>query len=415
MARIFISYARDDEAVAGTLAAALENQGHTVWWDRQLAGGVEFSREIEEALDSSDKVIVLWSVHSTGSAWVRDEATAAINAQKIVPAAIDGTTPPIGFRQYHTIDLSGWLAHPGRALPKDLKQSLAPQDRVAHDSRAGSHRNHQRIAFACTLDGVRIAYSRLGSGPPLVKAANGYNHLEHELENPLWRHWIEELSRRHTLIRYDQRGTGMSEREISELSFDLLVEDLTAVVDAAGLENFDLVGISQGAPVAIAFSTLFPERVRRLVLINGFARGWRHSFNRDVVDSWEALSILAKSGRKAPGLGQVFAGQYFPDATRAQVDWWNKIQDQSASPEMAQRYFDLVGSIDVRDLLEEIRVPTLVMHSKDDAVVSFDAGCFLASKIPGAEFVALEGINHLPQKEDASWPELQNELRRFLR
>jgi pimeloyl-ACP methyl ester carboxylesterase len=416
LAALFISYARDDEAVAATLAAALENAGHTVWWDRRLTGGAEYNRVIEAALDSCDKVIVLWSAHSKNSAWVRDEATVAINSAKIVPVTVDGTAPPLGFRQFHTVDLSEWLAQPVVALPEKLRQaltSLTPADDTPDVREALTH-YHQRIAFTRAQDGVTLAHSCLGTGPPLVKAANGYNHLEHELENPLWRHWVGELSRRNTLIRYDQRGTGMSDWKIPELKFDLLVDDLTVVVDAAGVERFDLVAISQGCPVAIAFTARYPERVRKLALINGFAAGWRYSASRDVVESWEALSVLAKSSRNTPGLGKIFANQYFPDATPAQIDWWNKIQEQSASPENTHRLLDLIGNIDVREMLGDVRVPTLVMHCKDDLVAPFEAGSFIASQIPGAEFVALEGSNHLPQSTDACWPELQEELRHFL-
>ncbi|GAA3908796.1 hypothetical protein GCM10022276_28860 [Sphingomonas limnosediminicola] len=418
MATIFISYARSDVAVAEALAEALEQAGHSVWWDRRITGGAEYSREIEEALGSSEKVIVLWSTQSKTSPWVRDEATSAIEAAKLVPLTIDGTTPPLGFRQFHTIDLSRWLASPIGGLPDELELSLGPIDlpKDKEVTRKSPVRGRQRITFARADDGVTLAYGLLGDGPVLVKAANGNNHLEHELENPLWRNWIEELASRNTLVRYDQRGTGMSAREITDLKFDLLVEDLVAVVNAAGLVQFDLFAISQGCPTAIAFSARYPERVKRLVLVNGFARGWRFSPDRDFVDSWEALCVLARSGDSnlPPGLRKIFTSQYFPGATRAQTDWWNKIQEQSSTPSMALRYIEMLGDFDVTASLAKIRAPTLVMHSKDDQVVSFDAGRFIASSIPGAEFVPLEGRNHLPQITDEGWPELWNELSRFL-
>ena len=417
MAALFISYARDDEAVAGNLAAALEKEGHTVWWDGHLAGGAEYNPQIEEALTSSDKVIVLWSAHSRKSAWVRDEAEAAKTAAKLVPLTIDGTDPPLGFRQFHTIDFSGWLAHPACRLPERLTQSLcdSPSRAQAPAVGGGLERNHhQHIAFARTADGVTIAHSRLGTGPPLVKAGNGYSHLEHELENPLWRHWIDELSSRNTLVRYDERGTGLSDRIIADLTFELLVDDLSTVVDASGLSRFDLFAGSRGVPVAIAFAARYPERVARLILVNGFPMGWRFLSDDDVVASWDALLVLARSSRKTPGLGKVFANQYFPEATAAQLDWSNKIQEQSISPDMEYRYFDLCGSLNVVELLKEVRAPTLVMHCKGDQMVPFEAGRFIAAQIPGAEFVALDGSNHLPLATDACWPVIQEELRRFL-
>lgn len=417
MATLFISYARDDETVAGSLASALEKEGHSVWWDRHLGGGAEYNPQIEEALTSSDKVIVLWSAHSRKSAWVRDEAAAAMSASKLVPLTIDGTDPPLGFRQFHTIDFSGWLAHPRGRLPEKLTQSLCDSLNPArppevHGDPERSH--HQHIGFARTADGVTIAHSRLGSGPPLVKAGNGYSHLEHELETPLWRHWIDELSSRNTLVRYDQRGTGLSYRSIAELSFDILIDDLDTVVNASGLSRFDLFAGSQGVPVAIAFAARYPERVSRLILVNGYTMGWRHSPDENVVASWDALSVLAKSSRKTPGLARLFANQYFPDATVAQLEWWDKLQEQSTSPEMASRYFDVLARINVVELLKDIRARTLVMHCKGDQVVPLEAGRFVAAQIPGAEFVALDGSNHLPLATDACWPIIQDELRRFL-
>lgn len=417
MASLFISYARDDEAVAGRLAAALENAGHKVWWDRQLAGGAEYNREIENALSSSDRVIVLWSTHSRYSAWVRDEATAAIDAAKIVPVTIDGSAPPLGFRQFHTIDLSGWLATRASGLPEKLKHSLTLQagaDTVCQTEDPADQ--GQLLAFTRTRDGVTLAHSRLGNGPPLVKVANGDNHLQHELENPLWRPWINELSSRNALIRYDQRGSGMSDWRIPALTFDLLVDDLTAVVDAAGLERFDLVALAQGCPVAISFSARYPERVNRMVLINGFATGWRYSADQDFVQSWEALCVLAKhgSGKHTPGLRNAITSQYFPDATADQNYWWNKMQERSANPYNAHLLVDLIGSIDVRASLHDVRVPTLVMHCMGDQVVPFEAGRFMASQISRAEFVPLHGSNHMPLTTDTSWLEIQREFRRFL-
>jgi pimeloyl-ACP methyl ester carboxylesterase/DNA-binding SARP family transcriptional activator len=302
------------------------------------------------------------------------------------------------------------LAEISRFSPTPPRLPKGPANRAPEENRS----HHQHIAFARTADGVTIAHSRLGSGPPLVKAGNGYSHLEHELENPLWRHWIDELSSRNTLVRYDQRGTGLSDRSIADLSLDLLVDDLGTVVDASGLSRFDLFAGSQGVPVAIAFTARHPERVARLVLVNGFPMGWRHSPDDDVVASWDALLVLARSGRRTPGLGNLFANQYFPEATAAQLDWSNKIQKQSTSPEMEYRYFDLCGSINVVELLKDVRAPTLVMHCKGDQMVPVEAGRFIAAQIPSAEFVALDGSNHLPLATDACWPIIQEELRRFL-
>lgn len=281
---------------------------------------------------------------------------------------------------------------------------------------SGRPHEQQRIAFCRTSDGVKLAYSRLGKGPLLVKTPNWHGHLQHEFESPLWRHWIDELSSRHTLLRYDQRGTGMSDWYVPNLNFDQLVEDFVTVVEAAGMERFDLLAISQGAPLAIAVAARYPNRIGKMVLINSFPCGWRHSPDPDHIESWEAMCTLIRAGwgKNSLALRQVYTSQFLPDGTPEQWDWSNEFQTRTASAENAYRILQMFGSVDVRDLLPDVKAPTLVMHCRGDQLVSFERGCFIASKIPGSEFVALHGRNHLPQPQDAAWSQLQDELRRFL-
>ena len=411
MSSLFISYARDNEAAAERLVHALECAGHQVWWDRHLPGGVEYSRAIEAALRDSDKVLVLWSDQAVESAWVRDEAVVARDGGKLVPLTIDGSAPPLGFRQFHTIDIAAWLASGQDIIPIQLAECLATE--VAPSS---APQQVQRISFCRTADRVTLAYSQMGEGPPLVKVANWLNHLELELQNPLFRHWIAELSRGRRLLRYDERGNGMSDWKVPTLSFDALIDDLATVVDAAGIDRFDLVGISQGSPVAIGFAARYPEKVRRMVLINGFAVGWRHSRDPAVVETWSALATLARTGwgKNNPAFRQTFTGQFFPDATHEQAHWWNELQKLCVSPENAERFINMFGEIDASKLLEKVSVPTLVMHCRDDQLIPFEAGRSMASRIPGAEFVALDSRNHLPLPEEPAWRKLQTELRRFL-
>lgn len=417
MAGLFISYARADEPVAQRLATALRERGHDVWWDRRLEGGVEYSRAIEQALDASDKVIVLWSQRSVESPWVRDEAAAGRDAGKLVPLSVDGASPPLGFRQFHTIDLKEWARNAQGVLPASVEESLQPDAGNMDQTDEASHQAPQKISFCRTPDGVTLAYSMVGTGPPLVKSANWLNHLEFEWDNPVWRPWIDELSSRNRLLRYDERGNGMSDWDIPELSFDLLVDDLEAVVDAAGLERFDLLAVSQGSPVAIAFAVRFPERVRKMVLVNGFSVGWRHSKDPDLVESWEAMSTLARTGwgKSSSTFRQIFTSQFFPDATRDQADWWNELQKKSASAENAHRFIEMFGEINVARLLPEVGVPTLIFHCRDDQLVPFEAGRAMAARIPGAQFVALDSRNHLPLAGEPAWDKLKQELRRFLR
>ena len=415
MSDLFISYAREDSAIVERLTSALRAAGHQPWWDQHLVGGSEYSREIEEALNRSAKVLVLWSANAAQSPWVRDEAAAARDAQKLVPITIDGTSPPMGFRQFHTLSLVGWVEGGSLTLPAALLNALETRSEFPATQELAQEERRQQTGFCRARDGVTLAYSRLGEGPPLVKSANWLNHLEHELESPLWRHWIDELSRGRSLFRYDSRGNGMSDWRAPEITFDLLVDDFESVVDAAGLDQFDLVGISQGCPVAIAFAVRHPQRVKRMALINGFAVGWRHSRDPDVIETWEAMITLAKTGwgKNSAAFRQVFTSLIFPEATREQASWWNELQRKSATAENAVRYMELFGHIDVRGLLGKLKIPTLVMHCRDDQFVPFEAGRHMASRIPSSEFVPLESSNHILLATDSAWPKLAQEFRRF--
>ena len=131
----------------------------------------------------------------------------------------------------------------------------------------------QSIRFCTSNDGTRIAFAESGDGPPLIKAANWLSHLEFDWDSPVWRHWLVELSRTHRLVRYDERGCGLSDWNVEDLSFEAWLRDLELVVDATGLERFPLLGISQGASIAIAYAVKYPERVSHLVLHGGYARG----------------------------------------------------------------------------------------------------------------------------------------------
>ena len=375
--------------------------------------------------------MVLWSPRSVISRWVRAEATIADRCKTLVPVMIEACDRPIMFELTQTAELGHWQGDTRdkawQAFLSDIYRFLgreaaalaptvpaSPIDPSIEDFEKLARR--QQISFCRARDGVTLAYSRIGEGPPLVKSGNWLNHLEYEMESALWRHWIDELSRGRTLIRYDSRGNGMSDWRAPEITFDLMVDDFQSVVDATGLEQFDLVGISQGCPVAIAFAVRNPGRVKRMVLINGFAVGWRQSRDRELIESWEAMITLAKTGwgKNSAAFRQIFTSLIFPEATREHANWWNELQLKSANAENAVKYMEMFGKIDVRDLLGKVQIPTLVLHCRDDQFVPFEAGRHMASRIPGSEFVPLESSNHLPVVTDAAWPKLAQEIRRFL-
>ncbi|MBV8799892.1 MAG: alpha/beta fold hydrolase [Alphaproteobacteria bacterium] len=258
--------------------------------------------------------------------------------------------------------------------------------------------NHQQIQYCTTTDGVRLAYSVMGKGSPIVRAAHWLTHLEYDLKSPVWRHFVLGLAHRHTLIRYDARGEGLSQRDVDEISFDKWLTDLETVVDAAKLDRFILLGVSQGASVSIAYAVRHPERVSHLILHGGFARGFLHAGDPDEqAKNLELTRAIVREGwgREEDAYRQWFTSQFIPEATAEQARWFNELERVSATAEVAERHLVASAQLDVAHLLPEVRTPTLVTHARGDLRIRFWRGQELAVGIPGAKFVPLEGKNHL--------------------
>jgi len=274
----------------------------------------------------------------------------------------------------------------------------------------------QDIRFCRASDGVRLAYATTGSGPPLVKPANWLSHLEFDLISPVWRHWIAELSRDHTLIRYDKRANGLSDWDVEDLSFDALVHDLETIVDAAGVDRFPMYCLSQGCAIAIAYALRNPGRVTRMVLYGGYARGYARRGSTTVEAQRTALGTLMQHGwgQDNPVFRQIFTSMFIPEGTTEHQRWFNDIQREAASPANAHRIHQLVGEIDIRHMLPQIDVPTLVLHGRGDQVVPFEEGRILAAEIPGARFVPLESRNHVLLEAEPAWERMLEETRAFL-
>ena len=274
----------------------------------------------------------------------------------------------------------------------------------------------QQVRFCSAPDGTGLAYSIVGDGPPLVKTANWLNHLEHDWDSPVWRHWIRHFIEYRRLVRYDERGNGLSDWNAAEIGFEAFVDDLASVVDAAGLDTFDLFGVSQGCSVAIAYAVRNPGRVRRMVLYGGYAAGWKVRASPEEVETREAMITLTRVGwgRNNPAFRQLFTSYFFPDAAPAEVEWFNELQRMSASPENAVRLQQAFGQIDVRDYLGQVAVPTLVLHTDKDAVVPFAAGRTLATSIREAQFVPLDSRNHLILEHEPAWQRAAEAIRAFL-
>jgi DNA-binding SARP family transcriptional activator/pimeloyl-ACP methyl ester carboxylesterase len=275
----------------------------------------------------------------------------------------------------------------------------------------------QRIKFCRTPDGVNLAYAITGSGSQLVKAANWLTHVDYDWHSPVWRHWLVELSGRHQLIRYDERGCGLSDRDVPDHTFEAWISDLETVVDAAGLDRFPLLGISQGGPVAIAYAARHPERVSHLVIYGSYAQGRRTRASSQSDLRLHQLQVdLARNGWGIddPAFRQVFTAQFMPEGTRELWDAFNELQRQTTSPENAARVLDVTGGIDVVGLAPLVRAPTLVLHARDDHRPPFEQGRLLASLIPDSRFVALDSSNHILLEDEPAWPVFMAEVEAFL-
>jgi pimeloyl-ACP methyl ester carboxylesterase/DNA-binding CsgD family transcriptional regulator len=276
----------------------------------------------------------------------------------------------------------------------------------------------QTIRFCTSRDGVRIAFATAGHGPPIVRVNNWFTHLEIDWESPVWQHWLEAFVQRHTLIRHDPRGSGLSDRSVTDFSLDAWVADLEAVVDAAGLRRFPLFGLCQGGSVAIAYAARHPDRVSRLVLYSAYPHGaYVDSAAEKTARQAQTLAQMIEIGwgRDAGAFREVFANLLMPDGGKEQLKWIGELQRRSASPETACRLWNAFHAFDIRTEAGKVSVPTLVFHVRGDAMVPFEAGRQVASMIPNARFVPLESKNHILLPHEKAWSVFRNELDDFLR
>jgi adenylate cyclase len=275
----------------------------------------------------------------------------------------------------------------------------------------------QEIRYFFSFDGVRIAYATVGSGPPLVLAATYLRHLEYEWQSPVWQHWLEALASDHTLIRYDERACGLSDWNVSDISFEAWVRDLEALVDHLGLEGFPIMALSQGGPVAIAYAARHPDIVSHLILHGAYARGRFHRQDspQGIEEAQTLLSLMKLGwGRDNPAFRQVFSMQLMPDANKEQLVWFDELMRVSMSSENAVRAETEMYKINVQDLLPQLSVPTLVAHCRYDESIPFAEGRLLASQIPGARLVPLESKNHLLLPNELAWKQFVREIHNFI-
>lgn len=351
----------------------------------------------------------------------RDLAPEAALAHARAWVEIDGDAPAAWARLVELLDRAGRAPEAAEQRAIGIRRLDAAERPVPLALRQGSPLRPSapvpgpEIRFCTSSDGTGLAYALTGDGPPIVKIANWMTHLELDAQGPIWRHWIAEFTRGRRLLRYDQRGNGLSDWQTS-FSFNAYVADLEAVVDAAGLDRFDLLGISQGASVAVAYAVRHPERVRSLVLLGGFARGWATGTGGEEAARRQAMITLTREGwgLDNPAFRQMFTSLFLPDGTPEAHRWFNDLQRLATSADNACAIQLANGETDVRAQLARVGAPVLVAHCRNDAMVPFEAGRAMARAIPGARFLALEGRNHILLESDPGWPRFVAAVRAFL-
>lgn len=292
-----------------------------------------------------------------------------------------------------------------------------PGVREAGRAHPSPRRMEQRIRFCRTSDGARLAYATVGDGPPLVRAAHWITHLDYEWDSPVWRHWMEGLSRGRMMVRYDERGCGLSDHDPYDVSLESFVQDLETVVDDLGLERFPLMGLSQGGPVAIEYAHRHPERVSRLILVGAFVKGRRaRALTPQHQEELEMQRDLIRLGwgRDDHSFRLYFSSVFMPDADPQLWSDFAELMRRTTSAENALRLFDACLDMDVRDSAAALDLPTLILHGRGDMRIPFEQGVQLASLIKGSHLVPLDTQNHLLRPDEPAWNHLLQEVDAFL-
>jgi len=275
----------------------------------------------------------------------------------------------------------------------------------------------QQIRFCTSRDGTRIAYATCGAGPPLVCVAGWTRHLELDWDSPVYRPWLSLLTRRHTLTRYDMRGCGLSDREGVEFSFEKLIEDFEAVIEATGLEQFVLFGSTPGAAIGMTYAVRHPERVSRLVLYAGYVRNRLASTPtpQQMEEAQARLKVIELGWpNDTPAYGQFYASLHIPDASAGQFQSFTDLVRRTTSPANAAALLQVFYRIDVREIVPRVRCPTLVLHPRGDSIIPFEQGRLVAGLIPGGRFVPLESRNHILLETEPAWQQFVEALDDFL-
>ena len=308
----------------------------------------------------------------------------------------------------------------GPCLVKDIPQPVqvfqVRRNQETFKTSAKTTSFKQDIQFCETPDGVQIAYATIGEGPPVVSVSNWLTHLELDFEIPMRRELVRMLSPNNQLIRYDARGSGLSDRDVEDFSLDSSVMDLTTVIDALGLEQVSLLGQSQGAAIATAFAARNPDRVNKMVLCGGYARGRRMRGSKGEIAESDAFITMIREGwgTELDAYVRMFGAFFMPDANADQLSGFTNLQRKATPPENAASIQRAIDSIDISSELSNVQASTLVFHVRADARAPFEEGRRMAASIPNARFIPLEGRNHVMLADDPSLELFLNEVSRFL-
>jgi DNA-binding winged helix-turn-helix (wHTH) protein/pimeloyl-ACP methyl ester carboxylesterase len=262
---------------------------------------------------------------------------------------------------------------------------------------SGNTEREQEIRYCTTSDGVSLAYSTVGTGPYIVRVLGHFTHLEAEWEWPDMRRFWEHLAERHTVVRYDGRGIGLSNPYTGEFTEETRQRDLDAVLTAIGSEKAVLLGVSEGGWTAATYAIQHPEKITHLILYGAYCRGAQARPGFDPEEDRALVTLIRKGwGRDTPAFRQVITSQFFrSDADPKLIARFNELQRLAADPDTAARYHESVHRRgDGRDLYRQLRIPVLILHSRDDLAVRAEEGRLLASIIPGSQLVLLPSAAH---------------------
>jgi DNA-binding winged helix-turn-helix (wHTH) protein/pimeloyl-ACP methyl ester carboxylesterase len=288
----------------------------------------------------------------------------------------------------------------------EVRAAVQPADKPAAPK--------QEITFCRSSDGVSLAISTCGDGPPVVKVGTWLTHVERDWRTPVWGPLYARVAQQFRLIHYDPRGC--VELNAAEISFEGFVRDLESVVDSCRLERFSLLCFSQGAAVGAAFAARHPGRIERIVMSGGFPLGWRKRGNPAEIATREAMVTLIQHGwgQDNPAFRRIFNTRMWPDLTPEQMAAFDELQRCAATPESAARIQLVTAEIDVVGLLPQLAAPTLVIHSRDDGSIPREMGLLLAREIPAARFLELDSRNHIPMPHEPVWERYIDEMCAFL-